>query len=646
MRQRESFDEFRTAIRPFRHLWNTLEISCVCIQNEGVSLNLMTKVVLEYRGHGGDETVYKVDFPGLKAIVAIRSADLLDEFLVDLEHGEVTHIAEFPIFYSSDLPAQEFLYHWYVNVLPKGTWLSAHKAIALHGSGKMMHELIGTYQTIQSLDGRVRKETSYNGMKNLAGELGLQENFDILKHSSFANVLAPFPLDVSSVVLKSTRKKHVAILDLTAARSVKEEHITVKYGAMPASARKWTDTREEGSVRQMRTKVDAPSGASPTELSVFYGPEEIETLSVVEGSSIPVRKVGELVLFTGAGASRALDLPTTKEFFKEVKDAIPDNISGAFNNIVSSLYGAGAKTENVDVELVLGLTDDVVRFSQTSGGRFLTDAHPHQSIIRPMFAEVKMVDEWCKQLVFDNYAKFNEQDVARVYGDLLDVLGRYASLKTLPILTTNYDRTIETLMRSETRLNELFPGNADQVVFEDGFPRNEPPERGWDIGNYSDLRRTGSGTIIQYFKLHGSLGWQKYDDRVVDAHVPDFAGDLAKHVLLYPGYKASAETEPFESLHKKLEEFLSTYSVCVVIGFSFRDNRINGIMSTCLEQNRDLRILVLLPKIPDDPESKLVDLARRFNTKRGKRIIHVPGKFGEAGTLEKLTSELQKVATE
>jgi hypothetical protein len=73
------------------------------------------------------------------------------------------------------------------------------------------------------------------------------------------------------------------------------------------------------------------------------------------------REKADLVIFTGAGASKPLGYPVTKEFFAgESEVPIYKWLKGMYN------------TEELDVEIALDTLNEVKEFSESDGGRFLS----------------------------------------------------------------------------------------------------------------------------------------------------------------------------------------------------------------------------------------------------------------------------------
>lgn len=135
------------------------------------------------------------------------------------------------------------------------------------------------------------------------------------------------------------------------------------------------------------------------------------------------------------------------------------------------------------------------------------------------------------------------------------------------IFTTNYDFLLE----------EAFE-NASYPYF-DGFSGNRWPF--FDAASVAENNLPARWTRL--WKLHGSLGWQWYNDRVVHGRGKDAAA------LIYPDHLKYELTSkmPYLALFERLRAFLMTPdSVLVACGFSFADAHVSSVIEEALAANR------------------------------------------------------------
>ena len=79
-------------------------------------------------------------------------------------------------------------------------------------------------------------------------------------------------------------------------------------------------------------------------------------------------------------------------------------------------------------------------------------------------------------------------------------------------------------------------------------------------------------------KLHGSVDWQHENGNIIVGS-SNFTGDHQNHLILYPGYKGEPDVEPFRKFHEHLQSVVQKAELAVFVGFAFRDEYINTILS-------------------------------------------------------------------
>jgi tetratricopeptide (TPR) repeat protein len=117
---------------------------------------------------------------------------------------------------------------------------------------------------------------------------------------------------------------------------------------------------------------------------------------------------------------------------------------------------------------------------------------------------------------------------------------------------------------------------------------------------------------IHIYKLHGSITWFKHGDQITQLPPID------RKIMLYPLTGKEVFKPPFSELQYYLQRTLESCSMCIVIGYSFRDDSINSIFSNASKENKDLKIIVI------DPNAN--EISKRLDsevTKVPKRIEDV-----------------------
>jgi len=157
--------------------------------------------------------------------------------------------------------------------------------------------------------------------------------------------------------------------------------------------------------------------------------------------------------------------------------------------------------------------------------------------------------------------------------------GYFANLKNflpesgrLKVFTLNYDLCVEDACRAE----------GLRVIT--GF---HPQHRTWNPSLFD-----ADGVGINLYKLHGSLNWRLNDGNqwLAEDYPPQWSKE--PELLLGPGPKLEPD-DPYASLHCEFRKVLTSAKVCVVIGFSFRDEPIMAALREA--NNRGMRIIDVNP---------------------------------------------------
>jgi hypothetical protein len=274
------------------------------------------------------------------------------------------------------------------------------------------------------------------------------------------------------------------------------------------------------------------------------------------------------ILFLGAGASRALGFPTTKEFLDRFT---AETLTSSTNSkdIMTGLHNVDGVR---DIEYVLQILDDVLQTERTSIKRLFSKYPPNFNLPQGRgwgwndFASAvsKLVDE-IRDAVY-RYYEFDPslENKAVSYYDPIFAILREVDGRDIPVFTTNYDKVIEMFVNAHS--------DYDLV---DGFVsarRGALPE--WTPDVFQTTQ--SSNILVKLFKLHGSLDWRIRKSDGVPVKV-DQAEERVNNsrkfegnALIYPAGKDAPITEPFSSLHAYFRKYALTCSQIIVIGFAFR----------------------------------------------------------------------------
>lgn len=299
-----------------------------------------------------------------------------------------------------------------------------------------------------------------------------------------------------------------------------------------------------------------------------------------------IRKV---VLFTGAGASVPLGMPTSTQFVAGIEAGAPQ-----ITQLVRSYLGADSSD---DIEWILSALDGFN--TQTDFTEYLLPqlvvgnslAERGKEHVEQRLAELRRQAGQelvrLKKLIFEKLSAFEADKAAQLHFGLLRAISTAFRPCAISVVTTNYDLSFETAMENgESELKNL---GVNEVEFgfatKFGRPIYDPSrDFGW------------KPTSLEYLKLHGSLDWHRDAkgrcSRSMSNTVPDDPDQMA---ILYPGFKGVPEVEPFVSLHGRLSTRLAEADVVIVIGFAFRDAYINSVFENTMRLKPSLRVLNFNP---------------------------------------------------
>ncbi|VUT28122.1 MAG: hypothetical protein SYNGOMJ08_00683 [Candidatus Syntrophoarchaeum sp. GoM_oil] len=335
-------------------------------------------------------------------------------------------------------------------------------------------------------------------------------------------------------------------------------------------------------------------------------------------------KVPKVVFFLGAGASVAADVPATEDFiygnegfkkhiedkgFEEEKIVLQeiltvlkkkkDEIDRKYQKLVrqnkdkeksdefEGIKREKEKFEKIDVELVL----ETLYKLNNKEVELLPDFYDQNTF---KFTEK---EESLKSLEKKLRGFIREKTI--VSEDKIDYLAPLkefvAKYEMLDIFSVNYDTCIEQFCKEYG------------LRYTDGFELYWHPES-FDDSDYD----------VKLYKIHGSVMWY-LTDRGSHVKIPIasgekdeiklITGETAKTLMVYPMGGKWEYAEPLLELIRRLHVGLEKAEVCIVIGYSFRDDYIRRIFFEAARTNKDLILFLIAPdagRIYDD-KLKFID---------------------------------------
>ena len=281
-----------------------------------------------------------------------------------------------------------------------------------------------------------------------------------------------------------------------------------------------------------------------------------------------------IVYFFGAGASVCTNMPTTEQMLEFLKDEPGFAALQKYMKFkdMEEIYTYLEDLPNKMLPLFMAQQDNMINKSPTDLSKYYKDYF--DNITKQ---SVKYRNKIEKYLVEKLDPK--KSDV-KYYTDLLIELRKInRKLHSLKIITTNYDLL----------LDKSFDG-----VWYDGFTLKNKNDiiQVWDDKWYEAKPKN----IL--VKLHGSINWydnrdhKKYDKKHIYKYVDNRA---IKKPLMIPLTKKDKnyDTTPYKELFNQFEQIISEADLLVVIGYTFRDNKIYDTIYKYL--NEKLHILFISP---------------------------------------------------
>ncbi len=331
-----------------------------------------------------------------------------------------------------------------------------------------------------------------------------------------------------------------------------------------------------------------------------------------------------ILVFAGAGASYAMcpDLfSTTAKFLERLSPYVKSH----------SWYDAAVKYlksnhEPIDIEAVLKLLDDMREYcdNSTSVGSFagwvlregLQSLKPSlqkrfklpdlEEFLIQLQMTKREVDELSNVIYTDLYRCYAPQPPSSRLKDWISLLEAIASpCGSLEIFTTNYDCVLEEVINESQQLVLNVPNEReakDRVL-----GRRYDGRLPWiDLSYWCPSHSLPEGNRVRLTKLHGSVDWQRESpyiavdnaaaeatDRLLRGETegkqsieqkilisrPNDTSSRYSDVLIYPGFKGESQEEPFVTFRDHFHRVVKETQAAIFIGYAFRDEYINEILS-------------------------------------------------------------------
>lgn len=291
------------------------------------------------------------------------------------------------------------------------------------------------------------------------------------------------------------------------------------------------------------------------------------------------KQLKTLFLF-GAGASRDAGIPTINELTKEFVDDPAKAVSSFFtflddgsSKIKTDITTLAEVTKEfqgkMDLELIMSL---ILRIEDKK----------EKELLESKYSQLKNIDEdrlrEIKNLI-QSYIRKKCEDIKSV--EYFWPLEGMSKNKKLDIFTLNYDGTIEIFCEEKG------------IKYTDGF------EPDWNTKRFED-----DESKINLYKLHGSLYWfRTKSNKTIKVPMKGLQTSLVKYLtdeevsemMIYPTLEKNKQLGVYSWLSQKFKDELNNSDVCVIMGYSFRDEDIRDSIIEALSSNLNLWLIIASP---------------------------------------------------
>lgn len=287
----------------------------------------------------------------------------------------------------------------------------------------------------------------------------------------------------------------------------------------------------------------------------------------------------DIVILIGAGCSLEAGIPTSEKMIQELEKLIEDEWEEycEFYHFIKSaiLYSDGIKgeyTNDFDIERLAIVLSELEKKDNCILYPFVGSWNPR--LIEIAGYDFGIVKEFKEKIVeqLKDWVTLKDYKKADYYKCFFDFQSEYQYL--LRIFSLNYDLCLE---RNKPHDKDL----------ERGF---DPQTRAWDWRRF--YRRDEFEPFIYLYKLHGSIDWER-DSQSGDIMESDKIPDTPD-LIFGTDYKMQY-IDPYLFYAYELRRYSLESRIVLTIGYSFRDEHINGILEGALQSRKSIKAVIVSP---------------------------------------------------
>ncbi len=298
----------------------------------------------------------------------------------------------------------------------------------------------------------------------------------------------------------------------------------------------------------------------------------------------------EVIVLLGAGSSVQAGIPHSKKMIEELESLLRhektwNDYEDLYYFMKSSILYAdgilGKFENNFDIERLVNILSELEK-------RETAELYP-------------FIGSWNQRLIelagydFDIIKKFKQ-----------DILTQLLSWVTIQ----DYDKSAyyKGLYKFQTEYNfslRVFTLNYDLCV-----ERNKPEDKNLEIGFDEKTkawdwkrfqRKEAFEPDVYLYKMHGSIDWER-DPRKTNIIRQTAHPSKNPDLIFGTNYKLQY-VDPYLFYAYELRRYSLEAGVILTIGYSFRDEHINGIIEQALQKERDKKVVVVSPKAEKQAEA-------------------------------------------
>lgn len=348
-----------------------------------------------------------------------------------------------------------------------------------------------------------------------------------------------------------------------------------------------------------------------------------------------------ILVFAGAGASKATSAdkyPTTVDFYRK----LPPDILRMPMFRAANLYIENQLDRKgpIDIEELLWTLDDMHVYAEdfVAGRNFLgaifqvpdvsqaisptTDPRIPMEFAKTLGQASLQLTQLIDVLVYEFYGQSPTPDeLESAWAPLLR--GLLGTTHWIEIFSTNYDLVIEDAIEHV----QTQPGPPVLIT---GRTTTVHPHLELESWTESSPQLPTPNRRGMFTKLHGSIDWSR-SGNTIHVGTPLFTGDVARHLIIYPGVKhrqGVTFSTPFSEFQDHFAKAVPQAQALVFLGFSFRDEKIRECLVSSVASGATIFAIDPSPLDLRDlfPKNKVVHIKESFDLNAVSQLL---SKLGE-----------------